>query len=112
MLDLLELSFFLEDDDDDDDDDEFVVSGVFLLKVKRAAQVGQWWAKNATPLRSSRQQKFHRTQLFYEKTHTKTETKTEKSRLKQNTQVANNKLHTLNVLPPKLHVFIVSSRFF
>lgn len=27
MLDLLELSFFLEDDDDDD---EFVVSGVFL----------------------------------------------------------------------------------
>lgn len=63
MLDLLELSFFLEDDDDDD---EFVVSGVFL-KVKRAAQAGQWWAKNATPLRSSRQQKFHRTQLFYEK---------------------------------------------
>lgn len=62
MLDLLELSFFLEDDDDDDDD-EFVVSGVFL-KVKRAAQVGQWWAKNATPLRSSRQQKIHRTQLF------------------------------------------------
>lgn len=28
MLDLLELSFFLEDDDDDDD--EFVVSGVFF----------------------------------------------------------------------------------
>lgn len=103
--------FFLEDD---------ATSSLSLEVVKKGSS--SWLAvgrTRETPLRSSPRTKFHRTQLFYEKTHTEPKQKHEKSRLKQNThtrwytQVANNKSHTDRVKKARttavLHVF---DRFF